>query len=49
LEPDDIIFLVKCSLLHGGHASAFKKGKKEFSKALIHVKGKRKVYATQVS
>ena len=49
MEPDDIIFLVKCSLLNGGHASGFKKGKKEFVKALIHVKGKRNVYATQVS
>ncbi|XP_020630345.1 villin-1-like [Orbicella faveolata] len=36
------------SLLDGGHASGFKKGKKEFVKALIRVKGKRKVYASQV-
>lgn len=36
------------SLLDGGHASGFKKGQKHFEKALIRVKGKRKVYASQV-
>ena len=37
------------SLLDGGHASGFKEGKKKFKKALLQVKGKRKVYASQVS
>ena len=37
------------SLLNGGHASAFKEGKKKFEKALLRVKGKRKTYASQVS
>lgn len=36
------------SLLDGGHASGFKEGKKKFKKALLQVKGKRKVYASQV-
>lgn len=36
------------SLLKGGHASGFKEGKKKFEKALLQVKGKRKVYASQV-
>ncbi|XP_078344525.1 advillin-like [Oculina patagonica] len=35
-------------LLDGGHASGFREGKKKFEKALIRVKGKRKVYAAQV-
>jgi len=35
-------------LLNGGHASGFKEGKKKFEKALLRVKGKRKVYASQV-
>ncbi|KAJ7380493.1 hypothetical protein OS493_008955 [Desmophyllum pertusum] len=38
----------RMSLLDGGHASAFKEGKKRFEKALIQVKGKRKVYGKQV-
>lgn len=34
--------------LDGGHASGFKEGKKKFTKALMQVKGKRKIYASQV-
>lgn len=36
------------SLLDGGHASGFREGAKKFQKALILIKGERKVYASQV-
>ena len=44
-----IFIFFNFSLLDGGHASGFKEGKKKFKKALLQVKGKRKVYASQVS